>query len=137
MSRRRPRDSAAAGRAAVPAMVTVCRGCCCGTISKHPDVDHPEQVSRLRTALAGIAQVRISDCLDACEHSNVVVVSPSTAGREAGARPTWLGFVLDDGAIDDVAAWVRAGGPGAADRPTTLDLYAFNPPRRVRQAVQR
>jgi (2Fe-2S) ferredoxin len=136
VSRRRTRDSAA-DRAAAPCTVTVCRGCCCGSLAKHPGVDHAAQVDRLRTALGGTAQVRVSDCLDACERSNVVVVSPSTAGRGAGARPTWLGFVLDDDAIVDVAAWVRAGGPGMADQPATLDLYTFNPPRRVRQAAER
>jgi hypothetical protein len=94
-------------------------------------------LARLRTALAGVAQVRVSDCLDACERSNVIVVSPSTKGRQAGARPMWLGFVLDDDAIDDLSGWIRAGGPGVADQPATLDLYAFNPSRGVRQAAER
>jgi (2Fe-2S) ferredoxin len=115
--------------------VTVCRGCCCGTTANHPDVDHVGQLTRLRAGLAGAAQVRVSDCLDVCEHSNVVVVSPSRAGRDAGARPTWLGFVLDDDAVDDIIAWVGAGGPGLADPPATVDLYVFHPPRRARRSV--
>jgi hypothetical protein len=117
--------------------VTVCRGCCCGTVGKHPDVDHPGQLARLCTDLAGVAVVRVSDCLDVCERSNIIVVSPSPAGRHAGGRPVWLGFVLDDAAIDDITDWVRAGGPGLADPPDTVDLYAFTPPRRVGRKVPR
>ncbi|WP_444544227.1 (2Fe-2S) ferredoxin domain-containing protein [Planosporangium mesophilum] len=124
-------------RAGAGCTVTVCRGCCCGTTAKHPDVDHAGQLARLRGALVGVAQVRVSDCLDVCEHSNVVVVSPSPAGRKAGARPVWLGFVLDDGAVDDIAAWVGSGGPGLADPPVTVDLYAFTPPRRAARAAER
>jgi hypothetical protein len=116
--------------------VTVCRGCCCGTVAKHPDVDHAAQLTRLRTALTGTAQVRTSDCLDACEHSNVIVVTPSPAGRLSGGRPAWLEFALDLDVIDDVNTWVSAGGPGLADPPPTLDLYTFTPPRRVRQAIE-
>ncbi|MCW2642145.1 MAG: hypothetical protein JWP76_4451 [Dactylosporangium sp.] len=118
-------------------VVTICRGCCCGTMVKHPGVDHAGQLTHLRTALTGIAAVRVSDCLDACERSNIIVVSPSPAGRDAGARPIWLGFVLDDDAIADITTWIRAGGPGLADPPTTLELYRFSPPRRVRQAAER
>jgi hypothetical protein len=117
--------------------VTVCRGCCCGTVAKHPGVDHAGQLTRLRAALAGVAALRVSDCLDACERSNIIVVSPSPAGRDAGARPVWLGFVLDDDAIDDITTWIRAGGPGLADPHATVDLYMFNPSRRVRQAAER
>ncbi|GAA1790420.1 (2Fe-2S) ferredoxin domain-containing protein [Planosporangium flavigriseum] len=117
--------------------MTVCRGCCCGTTAKHPGVDHAAQLARLRAKLAGVAQLRLSDCLDVCEYSNVVVINPSPAGRSAGARPVWLGFVLDDGAVDDITAWVGAGGPGIADPPATVDLYAFKPSRRVARTVER
>ena len=33
---------------------------------------------------------RVTDCLDACEHSNVMILSPTAAGRQAGGRPVWL-----------------------------------------------
>jgi hypothetical protein len=32
----------------------------------------------------------------------------------------------------DITAWVRGGGPGLAKPPGILDLYAFQPSRRVR-----
>lgn len=117
--------------------VTLCRGCCCGTLAKHPDVDHAGQLAQLRAGVVGCAQVRVSDCLDACEHSNVIVVTPSAAGRQAGARPVWLGEVLDQDTTADVAAWVAAGGPGLADPPDAINSHVFQPSRRVRAAVER
>ncbi|MER6070370.1 (2Fe-2S) ferredoxin domain-containing protein [Streptomyces sp. NPDC001817] len=144
MSRRRPGpaspaaargEAAPASRTAAGCTVTVCRGCCCGT-AKIPGPDHAAQLDRLRRALARIAQVRVTGCLDACEHANVIVVQPSAAGRAAGGRPVWLGLVNDTDAVDDIAAWAEAGGPGLADPPGVLDLYAFTPSRRVRRAVE-
>lgn len=116
-------------------LVTVCRGCCCGTFAKHPDVDHDAQLATVRAGVAGCGAVRVSTCLDSCEHSNVMVVTPSPAGRRAGGRPVWLGGVLDEQATALVAEWVRAGGPGIADCPEPLGRYVFRPPRRVRQAM--
>jgi hypothetical protein len=112
--------------------VTLCRGCCCGTERKHPGVDHAGQVERLRDDTAGAGRVRLSDCLDACAHSTVAVVTPSPTGRAAGARPVWLLGVLDRATEDEITAWVRAGGPGVADPPGMLDLRIFTPARRVR-----
>ena len=125
MSRRSPDGGAPAG-----CTVTVCRGCCCGTAS---GFDHAGQLTHLRKAVADVAVVRVSGCLDTCAHANVIVVQPSPAGRRAGGRPVWLGLVNDTDAADDIAAWIRAGGPGLADPPGVLELYAFTPPRRVRQ----
>lgn len=115
--------------------VTVCRGCCCGT-DKVPGVDHAAQLAALRTELSSDARVRAVNCLDACEQANVIVVQPSTAGRAAGGRPVWLGLVNDPEATADIAAWIRAGGPGLAETPEILDLYAFAPSRRIRRAVE-
>ncbi|PRH80744.1 hypothetical protein C6N75_02265 [Streptomyces solincola] len=112
--------------------VTVCRGCCCGTTAKVPRLDHEAQLTDLRAALVGIAAIRRTDCLDVCERANVIVVQPSTEGRVAGGRPVWLGQVNDPGAAADITAWVRDGGPGLAAPPGILDLYAFQPSRRVR-----
>ncbi|MYX33540.1 MULTISPECIES: (2Fe-2S) ferredoxin domain-containing protein [Streptomycetaceae] len=107
--------------------VSVCRDCCCGT-EKVPGVDHDAQLDRLRRELAGICRVRATRCLDVCEQANVVVVQPSPQARAAGGRPVWLGLVNDPGAVDDIVAWVRAGGPGLAAPPDVLDLYAIEPP---------
>ena len=96
--------------------ITVCRGCCCGTERKHPGVDHERQLETLRARVA----VRVVDCIDACEVSNVVVVQPSRAARQAGARPVWVGEVLDDEAVLGVADWVDAGGPGVAAPPAVV-----------------
>ncbi len=122
MSPKRPRT------ADVP-MLTVCRGCCCGRTEKHPEVDHRAQLDALtRTG----ARVRVVDCLDSCERSNVVVVSPSPAGRAVGARPVWLGGVLAPDTTAELAQWVAAGGPGVSEPPGFLDLQVFSPSRRTR-----
>ncbi|MEU4872056.1 (2Fe-2S) ferredoxin domain-containing protein [Streptomyces sp. NPDC021608] len=126
MSRQRP-EAAATQRPGVgpaPSRVVVCRDCCCGT-PKITGVDHDRQLARLREEVP----VRVSDCLDVCEHANVIVVQPSAAARAAGARPVWLGLVNDADAVDDIVGWIRAGGPGAAPCPDILGLYAFTPPR--------
>lgn len=126
-ARRRPTSRAETG-----CTVTVCRGCCCGTDRKHPGVDHAGQVAALTAGIGDAGRVRVSDCLDACERSNVVVVGPSAEGRRAGARPTWLSGVLHPDTVDDVVAWVRGGGPGVQDPPGILDLSAFAPTRKQR-----
>jgi (2Fe-2S) ferredoxin len=135
VSRRNPRKAAAASGAVRPT-VTVCRGCCCGTSAKVPRLDHEAQLTDLRDALAGVAQVRRVDCLDACERANVIVIQPSAEGRQAGGRPVWLGQVNDPDAANDIAAWVQAGGPGLAQTPGILDLYTFSPSRRVRHELE-
>jgi (2Fe-2S) ferredoxin len=73
----------------------------------------------------------VTDCLDVCERSNVVVVSPSTAGRGAGGRPVWLGEVLHPDLVQAVVEWVRAGGPGFVEAPDELRHHVFRPSRRV------
>ncbi|WP_031078094.1 hypothetical protein [Streptomyces sp. NRRL WC-3742] len=118
-----------------PVTVTVCRGCCCGTEAKHPGVDHQGQYERLRTAVGSAGRVRAVGCLDVCTQSNVVVVGPSSEGRAAGGRPVWLGFVIAEDMIDEIAAWVHAGGPGLADPPGLLDLQLISVSRRVREAL--
>ncbi|MFY1692856.1 hypothetical protein [Plantactinospora sp. WMMB782] len=107
--------------------MTVCRGCCCGSSRKHPEVDHDGQVRRLRTALDGRHRVRTSDCLDVCERSNVVVVNPSPTGRRAGGVPVWLGEVLDDTTLTAVTEWISAGGPGIVGQPAALTGRIMRP----------
>ncbi|WP_405918062.1 (2Fe-2S) ferredoxin domain-containing protein [Streptomyces sp. NBC_00728] len=115
------------GAEPAPSRIVVCRDCCCGS-PKVTGVDHTRQVERLAESVP----VRVSACLDVCEHANVIVVQPSAAARAEGARPVWLGLVNDADATEDIAAWVQAGGPGVAPCPDILDLYVFTPPRRAR-----
>ena len=107
--------------------VRVCRDCCCGTARKHPDVDHDELLDRLVDATEGVASVDVTSCLLACEKSNVVVVQPGVTGRRAGVRPVWLREVLDVRAVDEIARWVQAGGPGAAELPGSLTPLLTTP----------
>ncbi|MFE0517129.1 (2Fe-2S) ferredoxin domain-containing protein, partial [Streptomyces sp. NPDC058964] len=96
-----------------PCTLVVCRGCCCGDPGKHPGADHARQLDRLRAAAAGHGfQVRTTDCLGPCDQANVVVVRPSAAGRRAGGRPTWVGFVMDDDSTEEIVRWAAAGGGG-------------------------
>ena len=108
-------------------IVRVCRDCCCGTARKHPGVDHDGLLARLDAGTRGSARVLRSACLLACDESNVVVVTPSPLGRRRGARPVWLGGVLDEATVDAVVSWVRLGGPGVADLPDGLEFGAFAP----------
>lgn len=109
--------------------VSACRGCCCGTVRKHPTVDHHGQLAQLRSGLDGFANLRTTDCLGSCERSNVVVVSPSRSGRQAGGRPVWLGGVLDPAAVDHISAWLRDGGPGFSKLPKALVRHRFDQPQ--------
>ncbi|MFC3990076.1 hypothetical protein [Actinoplanes siamensis] len=108
--------------------MTVCRDCCCGNPGKHPAVDHDAQIERLRSALGPAHRVRTSLCLDVCAQSNVLVVQPAPEARRRGARPVWFGLVLDDVVLDDIAGYVRAGGPGRAPMSPMLELSVITAP---------
>ncbi|MET0766686.1 MAG: hypothetical protein ABWY50_03495, partial [Aeromicrobium sp.] len=82
---------------------------------------------QLVDATRGVASVEVTSCLLACEKSNVVVVQPDATARLAGGRPVWLRAVLDVEAVDEIASWVRAGGPGAADLPGSLTPLLTTP----------
>ncbi len=103
-------------------LVTVCRDCCCGSPTKLAGIDHDAQLDRLRDELPAPHRVRVSDCLDACAQSNVVVVHPDPQARRRGARPVWFGLVNNDPVLEDIISWVRAGGPGIAALPAILQL---------------
>ncbi|NBE55767.1 (2Fe-2S) ferredoxin domain-containing protein [Streptomyces boluensis] len=120
-----------------PCTVVVCRGCCCGNARKYPGTDHVWQLDRLEAAAAasgGTLSVRTSDCLGPCDQANVIVVQPSSAGRLAGGKATWIGFAMDDDCTDELLDWVTAGGPGVAAPPPTLELQFVKPPREARPA---
>ncbi|MGH3364116.1 MAG: hypothetical protein ACRDOW_05250 [Nocardioidaceae bacterium] len=91
-------------------------------------MDHDALVDRLTDGVGAAAEVSVSQCLLACDRSNVVVVAPSGAGRNAGGRPVWLGEVLDDNAVDAVASWVTSGGPGLAELPPALAAHETSSP---------
>jgi hypothetical protein len=112
-----------------PRLSAVCHGT--ATI---PGPNHA-QPTQCHQRPAGIAQARATGCLDACAHANAIVLAPSATGRAADGRPVRRGLVNDPAAVQGITALVRAGGPGLADPPGILDLYAFTPPRRLRQTM--
>ncbi|SEQ08177.1 hypothetical protein [Microlunatus flavus] len=132
-SRRRPREVGVDERQTV----VVCRGGDCGNRTKHPGVDHRDQLRRI-SGEVDITRARVvsSGCLDACEHSNVVVVVPGSAGRARGAAPVWVGGVLDEACTGDLVEWVDAGGAAVADAPVLVDLHAFHPTRLNRHELE-
>ena len=108
--------------------MTVCRGCCCGTTRKHPEIDHDHQLRMLSHELDGLATVRVSDCLDACADSNVFVVQPAPSARAAGAKPVWVGGVLEERALRDLISWVADGGPDLTQPPPSIEPRIVKPP---------
>lgn len=116
--------------------LVVCRGCCCASSTKHPEIDHEarlDRVRRLAAAAPEVVPVKVSDCLGPCEYADVIVVTPTAAGRRNGARPVWFGFA-DDHALNLVCAWAASGGPGLAEMPDELSLHQIDRPRRAQQA---
>ena len=107
--------------------VLLCRGCCCGT-EKHPRTDHDAQ----REALLDVdgrdgVRVRVVDCLDQCDRSNVVLVRDFTGGRRP--QDTWLGGVLHPATTDRLIDWVRDGGT----LPRALEPHRFGQDKRGRR----
>lgn len=100
--------------------IRMCRGCCCGTRRKHPDVDHDGIAGILAHESGSDAELVSTDCLWQCGLSNVVVVNPSAAARRAGARPVWIQKVNTLERARAIAEWVRQGGPGTAEPPDDL-----------------
>jgi (2Fe-2S) ferredoxin len=110
--------------------ITVCHGCCCGTESKHTDIDsagHRATLLEFAADSPDLVRVQVSDCLDACDRSNVLVIRPSAAGRRRGGRPVWLGAVLRGEQVDAVTTWIRDGGPGVSAVPPSLRTLVFHP----------
>jgi hypothetical protein len=88
-----------------PLRVILCRGCCCGTERKHPDVDHAAQERALAAAAEqGGGKLALSDCLDRCEASNLAVV-------RAHGQNLWFGGQLALEQTERLAAWLAAGAP--------------------------
>ena len=111
-------------------VVLLCRGCCCGTSAKHPQVDHEAQEDALREAAdahPGV-ELRVVDCLDECDRSNVAVVRRTSA--PARERDTWLGGVLTRRATGELAAWLADGADGPLPPAVAGLRFRHVPPRR-------
>jgi predicted metal-binding protein len=74
--------------------------------------------------------VRVVDCLDECDRSNVVVVR--RGGARARDRDTWLGDVLPDRATAALTAWVAAGAVEPLPPELAGRRFRHVPPRRRR-----
>ena len=111
-------------------VVMVCRDCCCGTSAKHPRTDHDEQVLSLEAAAGPGVEVRVVDCLDECDRSNVVLLRRPTAPRKE--RDTWLGGVLTPAATAALTDWIT----DSHDQPLPSRLASLRfthvPPRKGR-----
>lgn len=120
-------------RRPVPTVLLLCRGCCCGTTDKHPGTDHLRQRDAFEAAVAHRPDVelRVVDCLDECDRSNVVVVRrPDRPARE---RDTWLGGVLTARATQALVDWVGGGAADPLPPPLAGLRFRHVPPRRSRR----
>lgn len=106
--------------------VLVCRGCCCGTSAKHPGTDHEAQQEALTAAAPPHVQVRVVDCLDVCDRSNVVVLRQGKGSK----GDTWLGGVLSARASEALVGWVAAGAQGELPDAVRGLRFRHRPPRR-------
>ena len=107
-----------------PAALTlvICRDCCCGTVGKHPDFDHALQLRQIKLTATEIdAKVRVSRCLDECQHSNVIVVHRKAQKRES----IWLGGVLSARATEALTQWISINCDGEV--PQSLHKHVFTP----------
>lgn len=93
--------------------VRICRGCCCGTSSKHSGFDHDAQVE----AISKVARTRIVGCVDECSLSNVMLVQ---FGNE---KATWIGDLTSDDSTDALCQWLGAGG----NPPEAVAKRIFDP----------
>lgn len=115
-------------------MLLLCRGCCCGTSSKHPRTNHAGQTEALELAADAHPDVelRLVDCLDECDRSNVAVVR--RPHEPPKSRDTWLGGLLTDRATEALADWLRRGGSDPLpDRVAGLRFNRRPPSRKSRR----
>ena len=73
-------------------------------------------------------ELRVVDCLDECDHSNVVVLR-GAEGRPA-ERDTWLGGVLTERATAALTQWVADGAEGALPPAVAGLRFRHQRPRR-------
>ncbi|MBN8424367.1 (2Fe-2S) ferredoxin domain-containing protein [Microbacterium esteraromaticum] len=114
--------------------VVVCRGGDCGSRIKHPDTDHAAQLAKVRNAAGDQSVVTVSRCLDACEHSNVIVLVPDADSENAGATPVWVGEVNDAEVTADILEVMDHPGD-LPDVPVVVELHTFRPTRQSRREL--
>ena len=93
----------------------VCRGCCCGSSRKHPEVDFEKQIEDL----SSVARVRTLNCVNECARSNIVIV------RFDRKRSFWLGEINSDATTLALCGWIDAGG--VEPPPPVLEGKIFIP----------
>lgn len=135
MPKSRRGDPSTRGKQTPICIMHVCRGGDCGSKTKHPDTDHRAQLAQITDQLAQQAKVTITKCLDACEHSNVIVLTPNPVHTD-NPDPIWLGQMNDTTATADLIDWVRDGGPEHAEMPIGIELASYSPSRRMRHALE-
>ena len=110
-----------------PATLTalICRGCCCGTARKHPEIDHEAQLAGLRAAVAAAGgRLRVTECLGPCERSNVVVLRARTG---TGTTTIWAGGVLTPDQTMAFCARIAAFAGDATELTPIAGDLAFTP----------
>lgn len=95
-------------------------------------MDHDAQQDALAAAVeqAPGIELRVVDCLDECDRSNVAVLR--RPGLKRADRDTWLGGLLTERATRELADWI-ADGADAPLPPAVAGLrFRHVPPRRAR-----
>lgn len=106
--------------------VAMCRGCCCGDISRGKPEAPVEWLKNEWRALGLLktVQLTISGCLGPCDLSNVVTVSDSSGS-------TWLGNIRDLRQYQTLVDWASASKEAGylLSLPEELSDCRFNPYR--------
>lgn len=103
-----------------PPGLTVC-SLCAGETLGTTDTLPGGQLARLQgLGASGAARVTLVECLDECERGDVVVARPASRHRADGAPPVWFERLAGGELTDELASWLRLGGPGSAPVPDAL-----------------
>jgi predicted metal-binding protein len=113
------------------ASILVCRGCCCGSRTKHPGVNHEADLRRIcEAALAGGVRVRVTGCLGVCSASNLAVVR----SQEGPAR--WIGGLHQRHVLRALLRWIADGlDPHATPHPLERNTVSTGRQQQVTAAV--
>lgn len=127
----RKRKNAAEKSAPTQQWIVICRGGDCGSKDKHPGFDHRAQLDQFRQSLDGQAQIIPARCLDACDHSNVIVHVPADQAQE----PTWIGQAVDEESTREILSWIRNGALPGTQKPVLVEINEFSPTRMNRHEL--